>query len=304
MTDTAATEAPAVVEDEEAAFAAGYEKTAQGDEPSPVAKPAESAATESTAAAPKTEETPKVEDPPAPGTLIAGMTEAELKAALGKSGEVEARLQAEIRKNFGQIGEMNRTIKELKDSLAAAPSARKLTLTKLRADFPDLADALEADLSAADTATATAQAEAKTQGTTFDPDAYFAEKVGPALAEAEARANRNAEVRILKYAHPDYQTVIYADPKEGLYTDEFKAWNATQTPERQKLIQDSEDAIEIAGIVTEFKAWKAAQAKAAKSKKDRLENAVAPTSNGAAPPAPETDEDALMAKGYARAKGR
>lgn len=297
----ATNEAPAVVEDEEAAFAQGLAEV-QGGQPSPEAQPDAGKATESTEAAPaaKTEEPPKAEDPPAKtGTLIAGMTEEELKAALGKSGEVEARVNAEIRKVFGQYGELNRTIKELKDSMAAGPgAARKLTLTKLRAEFPDLADALESDLSAADTATAEAKAEAKTQGTPFDPEAYFAEKVSPALKEAEDRANRNAELRILKYAHPDYQTVLYADPKNRVYTPEFEAWNKSQTPERQKAIQESEDAIEIAGFVTEFKGWKAAQAKAAEGKKTRLEKAVTPTGSGQAAPPAQNDEDADLAAGF------
>lgn len=306
VTADATTEVPQQeAPDEEADLAAGFSK-AQGTEPSPEAKPADKA-TESADATPPAQEPPQAEDPPAPGPLIAGMTEAEVKSLLGKAGEVD-KLHAEIRKNFGQIGEMNRTIQEFKTALAAGSSARKpitaAQLKRLSADFPDLAEAIAQDFSEIDTATAAAQSEAKSQGTPFDPEAYFAEKVGPALEQAEARANRNAEIRILRYAHPDYQTVLYADVNNGVYTPEFEAWRVAQPPERQRAIQDSEDAIEIAGIVSEFKAHRAAQAKAAKSKQTRLENAVAPQAGGSTPPPAIEDEDALMAKGFARAKGR
>ena len=45
--------------------------------------------------------------------LHAGMTEAEVRALLAKAGEVD-KVQAEVRKNFGQIGDLNRTLKEIK----------------------------------------------------------------------------------------------------------------------------------------------------------------------------------------------
>jgi hypothetical protein len=165
-----------------------------------------------------------------------------------------------------------------------------------------LGDALAADLSEVLGAAGAEQAKAEAKGQTFDQEKFWAEKVEPALKKTREEANLAAEEKVLRFAHPDYRKVIYANATDGKWTPEFEAWAKAQDPEKQKLIQNSEDAIQVAGFVTEFKAAAEKAKKEKEQKAKRLESAVTPRGvPGGVGSAQNEDEEAEFAKGFSKA---
>lgn len=263
---------------DEAAFAAGYDAA-----PAPAAteaQPAGNAA--STDGQDKAQAKAPAEPAPAQPVLIGGMTEADWNAAVAKAaGPLVEKALAENRKNFGQIGELKTTLKTLQDKLQAGgtPAARrKLTadaLKRVNEELPGLGDALAQDLSefldspavAAEAAIEKANAEAK--GQTFDPEAFFTNKIGPALTELEARANERAELRIVKSIHRDFDTVVKQP--------EFVEWLGTLPVEEQTRIRESDDGFVAADAVTAFKDAMAKRDKGRGKNQARLEEALTPS---------------------------
>lgn len=242
-------------------------------------------------------EAPKQEAKAEEPVRIAGMTEEEWNAAVGKAtGTQVEELRKEIRKNFGQIGDLTRTVNELKAARGNTAAGRRITaeaLKRVNEELPGLGAALAADLQEIMGGADVAQAAAEAKGQTFDPEKYFSEKVVPALQQLEARNNERAELRIVKSVHRDFDAVVK--------TPEFSAWLKTMPEDRQKEIRESEDGFVAADAVTEFKTWRDKQGKTKQQQKSRLEAAVTP--NGvpnAAGPQP-TDEDAEFNKGFSKA---
>lgn len=227
--------------------------------------------------------------------LIAGMTEAELKAALGKG----AAWEAEVRKVFSKVGEMNRTVQELKSAIAAggSKSTRKITAEQLKRvseELPGLGEALAADLAGifgdTEVATQKAEATAAAQGKPFDADAFFAEKIGPALETVKAQANESAQTELLEYMHPGYSAT--------LKTPEFNTWLQSLPEARQKEVVESPRAVVAGRAITEFKEWHAKAQKAQERNKTRLEGAITPKGGGSPPGQPTQDDEADFASGF------
>lgn len=229
----------------------------------------------------------KAEVPAEKPALIAGMTEADWNAAVAKAaGPLAEKLQADIRKNFGQIGEMNRVLQEVKQGLSAGRGpGRKITadlLKRVNEELPGLGDALAQDLSAILGGAEEAQANAEAKGQSFNAEDFYAKKVLPALQEAEARQNERAELRIVKSIHRDFDTVVKSP--------EFGAWVKTLPADRQKEVLESKDGFVAADAVTEFKSSAEKAKKDQQKKSNRLEAAVTPRGVPNAG-APSTDED-------------
>lgn len=278
-------------------FAKGFGEARVEETPAKTDKPeanVEAKPQESAAEKPAQAETPAEEKP----TLVGGLTEEEWNARAAKAAGVEE-LRSEIRKNFGQIGEVKRTLEDLSKKLAAGTATRKITkeaLKRVNEELPGLGDALAADLSELLGTAEAAQEKAEAQGKAFDPDAYFAEKLAPALQQLEARANEKAELRIVKSIHRDFETVVKSQ--------EFAGWLKTLPEEKQKEFRDSEDGFVAADAVTEFKDWTAKQKKVAEKKQTRLEAAVTPQGAAKGHEPITQDEDALFEKGFKTAGNR
>lgn len=298
--------------DAEADLSAGFDKVRGEAKPSPEAKTAEKKS-EPKAEEPKKEEAAPAAEPAKPAaetpvaekpveapaekpTLIAGMTEAEWTAAVAKGvGPVAEAMRAEIRKNFSQIGTINRTVQELQKKLSAGSPGRKITpemLKRVNEELPGLGDALAHDLSEALGSAEVAQAAAESKGQAFDQEKFFAEKIGPALQQIEDRANEKAELRIVKSIHRDFETVVKSP--------EFGAWLGTLTPERQTEVRESNDGFVAADAVTEFKVWKDKAEKEKAKKTTRLEAAITPKGGGAQSK-PTQDDEADFNAGYKKA---
>lgn len=277
----------------EADFAKGFEARVVETPASTEAKAEEKPQTEVVVEKPSQVEKPAEEKP-----LVGGLTEEEWNARAAKAAGVDE-LRGEIRKNFGQYGELKRAIEDLSKKLAAGTTTRKITkeaLKRVNEELPGLGDALAADLSELLGTAEAAQEKAESQGKTFDPDAYFAEKLAPALQQLEARANEKAELRIVKSIHRDFETVVKSQ--------EFAGWLKTLPEEKQKEFRDSEDGFVAADAVTEFKDWTAKQKKVAEKKQTRLEAAVTPQGAAKGHEPITQDEDALFEKGFKTAGNR
>lgn len=282
-------------EQEDADFAKGFTDARPVE--APAEKPEAKPATEAVEAKPAVE-APKEEPKP---TLIAGMTEEQWNAAVAKAVDAEG-MRGEIRKNFGQFGELKRSFDDLSKKLAAgSPSAaRKITkemLKRVNEELPGLGDALAQDLSDAlgsvEAAQEQAQAKAENQGKAFDPDSFFKSVVVPALQEVEARNNERAELRIVKSVHRDFDTVVRSP--------DFAAWLKTLPEERQKEVRESNDGFVAADAVTEFKGYAEKQKKAKEQNKTRLEKAL-PAASAGGPSGPVSkDDEALFADGFKQA---
>jgi hypothetical protein len=277
------------VDEDDAAFAAGFDTA-----------PAQAAPeTEPDAAAASAEPEP----PAPPAKKLAEMTEEELRGFVAaETAKTVEELRSDNRKNFGQIGDIKRTLTDLQTKLAAGGSTaarKKLTaeaLKRVNEELPGLGDALAQDLAefldspavAAEAADAKEAAEAK--GQTFDPEAFFAQKIGPALGEIEARANARAERRILISIHRDFDAVVKSP--------EFSEWLKRLPPERHTEIVNSDDALVAADAVTEFKA----RAKPKQSTSSRLASAV--PASGDRTPATHiaNDDEADFEKGFKQVK--
>lgn len=291
---------PSSAEQEEAEFSAGFDEA-----------PA-SAATETTPAeGSATEQSPSQPAEPAPApapVLIGGMSEAEWNAAVAKAAApLVEQARAETRKNFGQIGEIKAALNDLKSAIAAGnqsnASRKKLTadaLKRVNEELPGLGDALAQDLAefldspAIAAEAAVAQARAESKGQTFDPEAFFTTKIGPALESLEARANERAELRIVKSIHRDFDQVV-ASP-------DFVAWLGALPAEEQTRIRESEDGFVAADAVTAYKAVRAKQAQGKTNKQNRLEGALTPSGDKTPSSHVDNDEEAEFAKGYKSVK--
>lgn len=295
-------------EQEDADFEKGFNEARAHEAPAekkpeqPAEKPEAEVASEPKAQAKPEEKTEaKPEEKPAEQkpTLIGGMSEQDWNAAVAKAAGIDA-LRQEIRKNFGQYGEVKRSLDDLAQKFAAGSQSgaarKKITaemLKRVNEELPGLGDALAQDLSEVLGAAEAAEKKAEDQGKAFNPDAFFAEKLAPALKELEARANERAELRIVKSIHRDFDTVVKSE--------EFRGWLDALPADRQKEIRESEDGFVAADAVTEFKDHSAKQKKAKEQKKTRLESAVTPQgAPSAAGPTPK-DEDADFDQGFKEA---
>lgn len=281
QTDEAAFEAAFAEERGEAAPTPTepVEPAATATEPEVPAVPAEPAAD-----APVEPAVPPVEQP----KLIAGLTEEQLQAALARN----ASLQGTVDKMAGRLGQLMQQI----ETLSAAPptqagtAALNLKLEKLGESFPELANLLREDLTAA---------VVPVEPVTPAPTGITQEELDARLTAVTEKTNEAIEVKVLTIMHPDWSKVIR--------TPQFALWRDTVLPagEGTKLME-SEDASEISEGLTAFKEWmKTTTAPppppppVPPARTQRLANAVLP--NGGAAPAPTTElsEEAAFAASFA-----
>lgn len=269
-----------VAQNDDSAFAAGFNE-ARGDEP-----PAdELAAAPEPQASEDAPETPAAEEPAPQQTLIAGLTEEQVKALLLKAGEVDT-LAERIEKSFGKFGELNRTIQQLQQQRSGGQLSAA-SLKRLSEEFPEMAEMLASDLNEALSGTGGAGQPA------FDPD-QFDQVLSARVADIKIGLEREMEKRLLKREHRDWETVVTSD--------DFKLWRANVLPaEESERLGNSWDSEFIADKLTEFKAWKGKAAASKENKQKRLEAAVTPRGDAGGPPT-LNDDEAFLA-GFKNARG-
>lgn len=257
--------------DEMASALAGY--NARGDLP-----PAEEPETSTPDVAVEETDIPDAEDVPAEPTVAEKLEalKAEVKA-MKESGDPEA-----VRRLHGEIGNINRTIKQLQASpkTEAAPATDEVAEALASAEtfateYPEIGAPVVRALKAI---------AAKTAQTTApelpDIDSVVSQKV-LALRQQDA-------IEALTEEHPDFETV-----RE---TPEFKAWLSGKSPEYQERLNTTWNPAVVSRGITEFKD----SLKDKQKKQNRLVAAVTPQGVPKAPgPSTIPDEQGFL-NGYRR----
>ena len=283
---------------------AGYGRTARGEEP-----PAEQSTQASgrppladSVQAPPQDTAPEPEEPnleaePAAPDAIAAVSQ-QLAALRGQVQELTAG-GAEVRKLHGEIGNINRTLKQLQaakpgdapadhDELAAALKNAE----KVADEFPEIAGPLVKALKAFHAKAAVAKPE---QQAVTEPQAQQAaeNEAQPLDLEVERqKARQQAAIDAINELHPDRFKV-----KES---PEFKSWIASKTPDYQKRFWTTWNPAVVSQTLDEFKASRTARTR----RQERLEAATQPQGTGVGGPSTIPDEEGFRI-GYERAgRGR
>lgn len=273
----------------EAAFASerGEEAPAVSAEPAPTEPDMPDVPAEPAPDAPAEPAVPHVEQP----KLIAGLTEEQLQAALARN----ASLQGTVDKMAGRLGQLMQQIETLRTAppTQAGTAALNLKLEKLGESFPELANLLREDLTAA---------VVPVEPVTPAPVGITQEELDARLAAVNEKTKEAIEVKVLSIMHPDWSKVIR--------TPQFALWRDTVLPAGEGVkLMESEDASEISEGLTAYKEWvKTTTAPppppVPPTRTQRLANAVLP--NGGAAPAPtsELSEEAAFAASFAAEQKR
>jgi hypothetical protein len=190
-----------------------------------------------------------------------------------------------VRKLHGEIGDINRRLKEVeqKPKVESAPVKDELTAAleeaeRLESEFPEIAGTLVKEIKVVAN-----QRQDKT-----DSQAVNSEQIAATIAKQREKDAQDA----LYDEHPDFQTV-----RE---TPEFKAWFAAKPRDYQERVENTWNPIVVSRSLSEFKETLAKKQK----KQDRLAAAVTPQSVPApAKPSTIPDEDGLMI-GYNKVKNK
>jgi len=257
------------------------------------AQPESIPANEAPNEAPGGEQVPQEEQPKTAAQLMAEQLAAfkEEVRAMTSSGDSDA-----VRRLHGEIGNINRTLKQLepKPAPAVAPVDEELTAAmqgaeKVTEDFPEFGGPLVAALKAVEKAGRRPQEQ---QGMTQEQIEAQIEARANQLLAAEQERQRNDSVKVLKIDHPDYDTVMRSK--------EFDTWVNAKPADLRETIIHTENPLLAARFLTEFKESQ----RAVQQKQNRLASAVTPK-GVAAPPAQSklTDDEQLWA-GYKSRAGR
>ncbi len=194
-----------------------------------------------------------------------------------------------VRKMHGDIGEINRTLKQLKAlEKADAPAIDELAAAMqdaeaIGAEYPELAGPLLKALKVMQSRIP----QPKTEG-----DEPKANEPVPDQALAVRQAREQAAIDALNEVHPD--RLVLKD------TPEFKKWfSGWKTPEYRAKVTSSWNPAVVAEPFSAYKAWLNAQQR----KQERLDAAV--TEKGVPQGGPTTISDEEAARiGYERARGK
>lgn len=261
--------------EELASAMAGYGKTAR-DEP-----PVEEVVEPSELQEDPVPATPAIEAPPEPTVGNLAQELADLRERVkSTAGDADT-----VRRMHGQIGDINRTLKQLQAPAQAgdAPASDELAAALKEAEavaqeYPELAGPLVKALKVSMARQAPAQAAPED----------ITERV-----TTEVTKIRQAEaIEALKEEHPDYETVRD--------TPEYKTWLSSKTPEFQNRFNTTWNPAVVAKGLTEFKD----SLKARERKQTRLAAAVTPQGVPQQGKSSTLPDDAGFSVGYNKGRKR
>lgn len=207
-----------------------------------------------------------------------GMTASQLKQKLASIDHLQQKYEQDISKVFGKFGEINRHLQQ-----AGPGSLNKLSLKKLREEYPDVAELLESDLS---------ESIGK-PGPGFDPS-ELDQRFQTYSQTFEQKIRDLFEIRLLAFKHPDFNTLFDGENSRWLDLD-AKEWLEKEADEETKRdFLSSRDAAWLSAKLDAFKDWKKKKYAAKETSTKRLERAVAPTTTNARAPGP-SDYDEFVA---------
>lgn len=228
-------------------------------------------------------EAKKPEAKPDPKDDVISQLQTQIRSLQGKFGELNSRLQKQAHDQASVATKAQGAKTPTKEEVMEA-FQNEQKLQKLKEDFPEYGEALEAQARVIESKIA--QKIPDTGG--------FISKEDFSKALDEVRTEARAYAR-LDNAHPGWDTTI-AKP-------EFAQWLSSQDDKIKALSDsnDASDAISLLDKYEEYNAQQTAESEAKRSKessKRRLESAVAPTSRSTvAKPRPMTDEE-LFEEGF------
>lgn len=249
------------------AFAAGFEDDEEKQTPTPAAEATPPAAEE------------KKDEPPQPAPKYAQITEDQLNELMAKASQFdESRRQIDtLAGHIGGVKQVVESLKQQRKSLSAGQ------LKRVAAEFPELAEALQSDLS-------------EIGGVSVDP--VEIEKRVESVVESRVAAKAiEFETKILRFYHRDWDQVVVSN--------DFLTWKA-QLPEAERTkLDSSNDGEYIADQLTAFKTAQAAKkaaadkaaaaSKASDNRQKRLEAAVPPRGSGGHQPSRSTANNDFQA---------
>lgn len=248
--------------------------------------PADSPAPAPEASAPAAPEPNPQAAPAAPDVATLSQHLTELKQQVGQLAAEAGTPSAEIRKLQGEIGSINRTLKQLaKSDDAPADLAAALAKAEEAAkEYPELVGPLVAVIKAMQHQQQSAPAQEP------QPPAAAQESRSPEQIAQEASVN--AAKSALLEVHPDFY--------EMKKTPEFQAWFKAKPAEYQSRIQSTWNPAVLAAMADEHKA--SLKRKAENTK--RLEGAVTPKGTAATVTSSAPSELDLARQGYAKQRSK
>jgi hypothetical protein len=237
---------------EQAAETLAFESSFEGKE-EPVAKAAE-----------KTEAPVKPDVPAkgeAPAVVEAPAKEAAPEAPIPKPDDFDAKL--EVRKLNGRIGALNDQLRQALKTKETEGKPAVLTsreLTRLKGEYPELAELLEGDI-----------AEVMAGLAAPDPKA-ISELVSKGVANEMVKFREEA----VTDRHENWKTDLWIGEPGTQRTPEYEAWRKTMTAEQADAIESSNNPIFVSRKLDEFYAFKAKASKAEADKQGRLKAALTP----------------------------
>lgn len=211
--------------------------------------------------------------------------EDELKALKAKVAELSTGADPQsVRKLHGEIGNINRTLKQLQTAKSTPDNDEQLSaalkkVEEMANDYPEFAapvlDALKVLGSKQSSAV---------------PD------LDERIQQAVLMDRQRTAIELIDEAHPDRHEV-----KE---TPEFKAWFASKTAAYQEKVNTTWNPAVLGQCFTDFKKANEDARAARQKKQDRLDAAVTPKGSQAKAQPTTLPDDAGFARGYAKARGQ
>lgn len=203
-------------------------------------------------------------------------------------------VHAELRKLHGRIGSLN---DQLQQALKAKETEGKpavlspVALSRMKSEYPELADMLEGDIS---------DVLANLAQKTVDPK-EIAAMVARQVADETFAMRKEA----LNDRHETWEKDCWADQPGGTRTPDYAAWLNTMTQEDAAAFENSQNPAFVIRKLDQFYDWKGKKNQATESvartqaeKKQRLTAAITPQGTARAGPQTQSDEEALN-KGFA-----
>lgn len=216
---------------------------------------------------------------------------AELKAEI--RAQAQNGSQADVRKLYGEIGAINRTLQELKPAPKPpepAPVDAELTaamegVDRVAEDFAELGAPIASAVKALANKVNSLPAPAA-------PQAVSQEQIDATINARLAEQRRRDAEESLVVDHPDFNTVIRSQA--------FEAWVSTKPADQQATIRNTQNPLLASRFLTDFKASQQVR----QQKQSRLAAAVTPTgvAKPAAPSKLSAEEEIML--GYQQAGPR
>lgn len=276
--------------DESAGFAAGFGET-------PTAEPAQKTVEPAAVPVKPAEPAKPAAKPAAQPAVATHVTAADLQAVRQEIASFKTGLKDTIHGVLGNWLEKNKAAPQAAASPAAQKPAGKLTVEKLARmaeNFPDIAEALIADLK---------EISFDAQGL---PDAEIQrlldERVVKAMTQVKTE-NQAAISEAVQKAVPKrdqqkaeaYLTRVDPSWKEDINTAEFAGWLATLDEYEREEVGSSDNPMFVREQLREFRKWRDAK-KRKPASQQRLEAAITPQGQHGAPGSAEpSEEDAYTA---------